>query len=96
MKIKFEVSEEDIKKSRRLIKKECRAFSCPVALALRKKLKCTYEVSVTRDNSYLTCNYEVENPRSVRRFIKKFDEKEPVKAFNFFLDVDDDHLDLFK
>ena len=56
------------------------ASCCPVALAVRETIGRLLYVCTNKTGPY-------ENPRSVKRFIKRFDAKKSVKPFNFFLDI---------
>jgi hypothetical protein len=70
---------------------------CPVALAIKDKLKIkqveNVEVAgheiiyIYKDEQEDTWqdDYEYKCPRSVRRFVKKFDEGKDVKPFKFIL-----------
>lgn len=62
---------------------------CPVALAIREQTDYDYvevygKIGEVGDVYYDECN--VSFPRSVERFVKRFDNNKPVKPFNFFLE----------
>ena len=82
------------------INKGCRAvnFNCPVARAIRRQYTNCHYCSVYYDATVeilvidpKTANSKMETyklPRSVLRFIKRFDKfgKKAVKPFNFYLE----------
>lgn len=59
------------------------AGSCPVAKALDEQTDCDYNYVYNHSIKYNGRN--VHMPRSVQRFVKKFDSGRPVKPFNFIL-----------
>lgn len=73
------VSSGDIRQGKRW-----RAQSCPVALALQRQLGDVFMVSgsVIR---VLGSGLKINSPRSVRRFVKRFDKGCPCKPFRFYL-----------
>ncbi len=62
---------------------------CPVALAIAEKLNVlTPDVSVAQSRLYVfdkDCRVAMNTPDKVRRFIEKFDERQPVRGFTFEL-----------
>lgn len=84
MKKLIQVTQKHINKGKR------KAFnSCPVALAI-KDTGYSYvdvdQIAIEFGESLLNCSGMIP-PRSVKRFVNKFDEKgrKHVKPFNFFL-----------
>lgn len=75
-------------------KPECMG-KCPVALALLEQTDYqrvavdTDEIElVTDENEWFYDNsLKVRSPRSVQRFINRFDTGKPVQPFNFYLDI---------
>lgn len=64
-------------------------YSCPVALAI-KGIDESYHpwVVSTRIMIYLNgSRVSIDTPRSVNRFVRRFDSRKPVKPFNFFLEI---------
>ncbi len=78
------VNQKHIKTGRKNFKNKTlfRARSCPVALALIDAGVTNAVVLTARAYSDMG-NHLL--PRSVRRFINRFDHDEPVKPFNFYL-----------
>ena len=85
MKVKIEVTEEDIKNGERWM-----ADKCPVALALNRKINdfnyVLYDLFETHDSRV----YDV--PESVGKFILKFDKTRKGKPFKFIIDVPKKYL----
>jgi hypothetical protein len=64
----------------------CKSSTCPVALAVKERVKssrvCVNPYEICVDNLYCP------TPKSVARFITKFDRGcKPVQPFNFYLDI---------
>lgn len=81
MRKKIHVTALDIKQGVRF-NPEC----CPIALALRRELQMWGEEDICV--SRVTIDIEeqrIPTPKSALRFIRKFDEKRPVKPFNFLI-----------
>lgn len=64
--------------------------SCPVALAIKEQIKTNY-VAVFKNQISLNKGYNntIHMPRSVFRFVNKFDNegRKAVKPFNFYLKI---------
>lgn len=57
---------------------------CPVALAIREQVSSVWHLQASY--KFLDVNYaRYHTPRSVLRFMRKFDAAKPVKPFNFIL-----------
>lgn len=91
-KVKINVTQDDIDKGQI---NNCNL--CPIALAIKRILKINsyntiFVSSVIKLLRYWNMEiqkYEVISPRSVKRFIQRFDQGKSVKPFNFFLTVPD-------
>lgn len=79
----------------------CSMGSCPVAIALHKEFDMEIDVRANINNCTLKYEdvyfyymkddglvYKQNAPRSVKRFITKFDNEKTVKPFNFYFDLD--------
>ena len=82
MKLKIKVTQEDINNG-----EPCETMSCPVALALSRQLNLFNPVYVSY-SYFSTDNKYVYLPRSVKRFIHRFDSGEEVKPFNFIINYE--------
>lgn len=60
----------------------CPSKHCPIALALKEHFECN-SVTVGGGSICYVGNSIVILPRSCTRFINRFDNKKPVKPFNF-------------
>lgn len=69
------------------------SFSCPVARAVESAGLSNNGTRVTVSsiqlNYYDFNSQRVPAPRSVRRFVNRFDQGKPVQPFNFYLVVPD-------
>ena len=90
MKKLIKVTQRDINGT----KKNYDSDSCPVARAIERELgdRVCVEHSYYRDAITIeSSGFEVTAPRSVSRFVKKFDNKgkKAVKPFNFILNIEE-------
>ena len=68
----------------------CSSLYCPVALAIKCAIEFRSDVVVSPKNRDLRGGIKIGDkhylaPRSVERFVKRFDHIKPVKPFNFKL-----------
>lgn len=59
---------------------------CPVALAIRDAGISVFFVCAGEISYGYPKHVNATPPRSVKRFIRRFDDRKPVKPFNFFLE----------
>lgn len=83
--VKIEITKKDIACGKRRDGK-----TCPISLAVRRKLKLAYgQVHVTTYSArFDSAEIETRNvllPKKAEKFISKFDNNEPVKPFSFVL-----------
>lgn len=81
MKVKIEISKFDIKKG-----KIGQVSSCPIALAIKRKLKATdLYVGDCANFRYKGTEYWADLPDKAHNFINRFDHNLKVKPFSFIL-----------
>lgn len=81
MKHTISVTQEDINLGAR-----CHCYNCPVARAIVRH-NITDCVSVGWENISILGRENIQTPRAVRGFIRKFDSRKEVKPFSFQLNV---------
>ncbi len=80
MKYTIEVTKQDIKVG---VRGNC--FECPVALALTRVFGTG--VQVYPEISLPGINPVIRMPDAVRKFVRRFDQKEPVQPFTFEIET---------
>jgi hypothetical protein len=78
-KVRIRVNQRDIKNG-----KPGKSYSCPIALAIKRKIKDSEDVVVGLDVIYVNRkNRAISNPGNVFRWVRDFDAKRLVKPFSF-------------
>ena len=80
------VNRKDIAFGKKYFNDPDREQLCPVAMAISRMTK-EVCVEVKRDSILVGNRRPRAMPRSVIRFIRRFDAKESVKPFKFYLDI---------
>lgn len=83
------VTQEDIEAARAMPRDSFRCETCPVACAIKRRLRLDdpYPKVSTFDATLDFRLTSIDLPESARRFIRAFDDDQPVKPFRFYLTV---------
>ena len=85
MKVRVEVTQEDIEKGKRKA-----GWACPIARAIKRRVPQSRRRDVFVEHALWEVGYHVRPlPRTAQRFVKRFDAGEPVKPFAFMTEVPD-------
>lgn len=89
--VTINVTEEDIRQG-----VPCRSYSCPIALAIGRRVKPGIGVGVGHLNMIVTdgsqLGLSVPVPFEARRFVRAFDFHEAVEPFSFGVDIPEQYL----
>lgn len=89
MRVKIEVTQDDIEKGRRR-----GSQTCPVARAIKRRLKAGIKAAVYGRAGFVKgwLRHMSDMPGKTQRFVADFDSKRPVKPFTFTLNIPKEYL----